>query len=66
MEITILRTNGEKDILIIEDSVATAEILDHFLEKPDLVLLDIRMPTMDGMKPFSFDFLKELVADILR
>ena len=33
MEITILKIKLERDILIIEDSVATEEILDYFLKK---------------------------------
>lgn len=92
---------------VIEASGGNKAISQYEEQKPDLVLLDIRMPTMDGyeaffkikeihpdakvifmtayavdeqihqrakelnliyllMKPFSFDFLKELVADVLR
>jgi len=116
----ILVVDDDEDTLVITSKVLKNEgydiinasngkqaILQYVEHKPDLVLLDIRMATMDGydaffkikevypdakvifmtayavdeqihrkakelsliyvlMKPFSFEFLKELVIDVLK
>ena len=106
LEITC-KTLQDEGYIITQANDGERALSQYDEQKPDLVLLDIRMPTMNGyeaffkikkinpdakvifmtayavdneiherakeldliyllMKPFSFDFLKELVADVLR
>ena len=52
MEITILRTNGEKDILIIEDSEATASLISDYLKKLNYKEIHTCKDGKSGIKKF--------------
>jgi len=52
MEITILRTNGEKDILIIEDSEATAGLIFDYLKQLNYKEIHTCKDGKSGIKKF--------------
>jgi CheY-like chemotaxis protein len=54
VEVTISKLDPSIEIIKAEDGLEALEILDTLQKKPDVILLDINMPRMNG-----FEFLEE-------